>query len=530
MKNDPSRLSINVLLAAAITITTGVAGCGGSITVPQQTTHMYAAGVSTTALTTIDQSVGGPCSVSVDGFVWYALPTGVFPAIDFTKTNCKTSGALDANAVPQLPSWARPVGPTKAIFVATSLQETYSLSGMQAIEGLAESAGIPVTWMIGNPTYLTQDAAYYTQIHASNGDDVELEDSASLYQLAAQSLGWYTPAVSIEGAGHERNIAGGLQLGNGGFWGITWNSHGTDDTSDEGAPWGTYCADVTSYKRPSPDGDCTLVAFEWTARDLTRAYLANTNAKGYSAEAAFSTDPDDVLLRAGFEPSGGAEYVRAIVDAYAAAGVSQPLVMMSQQESHDEGTDVTTDNVVLGALYDEAAKTGMKAMTLRSALSAAKSFSAQPRAIAFPFIPGGETTTYNGVSFTPATIDFHDNTAGMTFVSGHTLPSRLFEYAQDPMSVFNSPLVETLPSSSAYPQLIGVAAAAGALRFSFQAPQALHFGIALWSDPSTLGISGPNVTPAGHAGVVITFDLPVGSSTQIVPCKACGGTTLTYAS
>ncbi len=472
--------------------------------------------------------MGGPCTVSVDGFVWYTLPTGAMPPIDFTQVKCKSAASIDPNVTPPLPTWSRPAGTTQAIFVATSLQEAYSLQGMQIIEQLAESAGIPLTWMIGNPEYLTEDAAYYSQLHSSNGDDVELEDSGSLYQLAGQALPWYAPAVSVEGAGHERNISSALALGNGGFWGITWNSHGTDSTSDEGTPWGTYCADVSSYKRPSPNGDCTLLAFEWTARDLTRAYLANTNAHGYSAEAAFSTDPDDVLLRAGFDPSAGAAYARSIVDAYAAAGVSQPLVVMSQQESDEQAVHSSTDNVVLGALYQEVRSLGMKAMTLRQALVVAKGFSDQPRAIAFPFIAGGNVTAYNGVGFTPATIDFHDHAAGMTFISGHTLPARVFDYTQDPVSTFNQTLVETTPASPAYPQLVGVTEVNGSLSFSFNAPQALHFGVAIWSDPAALTLSGQNVVPAGHAGAVIAFDLPAGPSTQTVLCGGCTSTTFVY--
>jgi hypothetical protein len=512
--------------APGVAIALFLSGCGGSVTVPNHDT--FGIGTSSVALTTADITQGGPCSVSVDGFVWYALQNGIVPPIDFEHVNCKAPATISSSAVPAPPNWSRPSAPTQALFVATSLQEAYSLQGMQQIAGLAQSAKIPVTWMIGNPTYITNNSAYYNELHTEYGDDVQLEESASLYDLARQQFSWYVPAVSVEGAGRERNIAGGIGLGNGGFWGITWNSHGTDNTSDEGAPWGTYCADVTSYKRPSPNGNCDLVAFEWTARDLTRSYLANTNAQGYSAEAAFSTDPDDVLQRGGFDPESGAAYERAMVDAYAAAGVSQPLVMMSQQESMDEATYSATDDVVLGAIYQEAVKVGMKTVTLSEALGLAKSFSAKPRAIAFPFIPGGMETSYNGVPFTPATIDFHDDAAGMTFISGHTLPSRLYEYAQDPVSIFTQTLVETLPSSPTYPVLTGVTAAAGSLVFSFQAPQAMHFGIALWSDPATLGLTGSNATPAGHAGAVVTFDLPAGKSTQIVPCAECKSTTLPY--
>jgi len=475
-------------------------------------------------MTTVDFTMGGPCSVSTDGFVWYNLPSGMIPPIDFTQASCSAPATIDSNGAPPIPRWAKPTGSTQAIFVATSLQETYSLGGMQAIEYDAEAAGIPVTWMIGNPQYLTQNAAYYNALHTSNGDDVELEDNATLYALARSVLPWYTPAVSVEGAGHERNISGALALGNDAFWGITWNSHGTDNTSDEGAPWGSYCADPTSYKRPSPSGSCSLVSFEWTARDLTRAYLTDTLAQGYSAEAAFSTDPDDILLRADFTPAGGAQYERNLVDAYAAAAQSMPLVMMSQQESNDEGTRGAQDDVVLTALYEQAKSDGMRTMTLRSADAAAHTFSARPRAIAFPYLPGGVETVYNGVPYTPATIDYHDNAAGMTFLSGHTLPARLLEYAQYPKSVFNQPLIATYPGDASYPTLVSVAASAGNLTFQFQAPAATHFGVAIWSDPGPLGVSGANILPAGHAGFVASFDLPAGSSTQSISCPGCRST------
>jgi hypothetical protein len=490
----------------------------------------YPVGLSAVRLTTADRISGGPCSVSTDGFVWYSFATASasVPAIDFSHVSCKAAGTLAADVGPPAPTWAHPTAPTQAIFIATSLQEAYSAAGMQAIHALASARNVPVTWMIGNAQYLTQNAAMYNQYHAQNGDDVEVEDNASLYAQAESALPWFGPAVSVEGAGRERNISGALSFGNGGFWGITWNSHGTDSTSDMGAPWGTFCADVTSYKRPSPTGDCTLASFEWTARDLTRAYLANTNGRGYSAEAAFSSDPDDVLLRGGFDPNSGAAYVRGLVDAYAAAGVSQPIVMMSQQESIDEGTDGATDDVVLGALYAEAVADGMKPMTLRSALPLVKTFSASPRAIAFPYIAGGQTTSYDGVPFTPATIDYHDAIAGMTFVSGHTLPARIFDYADDPVSTFNHPLVETDPTNPAFPVLTGATFANGTLSFAFRATVATHIGIALWADPATLQLSGASVVPAGHAGAVVTFDLPAGTSTQTVRCGGCSSTTFSY--
>ena len=64
-----------------------------------------------------------------------------------------------------------------------------------------------------------------------------------------------------------------------------------------------------------------------------------------------------------------------------------PSSMMSQQESMDEATHGAADDDVLSALYQEAVQDGMKGVTLSQALNLAKSFSAQPRAIAFPLHP-----------------------------------------------------------------------------------------------------------------------------------------------
>ncbi len=502
-----------------------LSACGGGTISPHVPIQQhFPAGTSKVSMTTADFTMGGPCAVSMDGFAWYTLPSGAIPPIDFTEASCSAPATIESNGPPPIPMWAKPTGTTQALFVATSLQETYSLQGMQAIEHEAEAAAIPVTWMIGNPQYLTQNAAYYNALHTSNGDDVELEDNASLYALAHSALPWYAPAVSVEGAGHERNIAGALALGNNAFWGITWNSHGTDNTSDEGAPWGTYCADPTSYKRPSPSGSCSLVSFEWTSRDLTRAYLTDTLAQGYSAEAAFSTDPDDILLRANFGSAAGAQYERNLVDAYAAAGQGMPLVMMSQQESSDEAMRGAQDGGVLLALYEQAKSDGMQAMTLRGADAAVHTFLARSRAIAFPYLPGGVATIYNDVAYTPATIDYHDNASGMTFLSGHTLPARLFEYAQDPTSVFNRPLVATYPGDADYPSLVSVTVSGEQLIFQFKAAVATHFGVAIWSDPSPLGVSGANVTSAGRAGFVASFDLPAGPSIESISCPGCRST------
>ena len=147
------------------------------------------------------------------------------------------------------------------------------------------------------------------------------------------------------------------------------------------------------------------------------------------------------------------------------------------------------DDAVLGAMYAESASDGMQALTLRQALVSAKTFSAAPRAIAFPFLPGGEVTAYNGKPFTPATIDYHDATRRHDVRRGpHPLPSRIYEYAEDPVSIYNIPLQAIAAGSSNFPVLTGVTASAEELHFSFTAPVALHFGVAFWSTARDRGI------------------------------------------
>jgi hypothetical protein len=458
------------------------------------------------------------CSVSYDGFVHYSLPVGSFSPIDVRTTTC--GAQLGSTLNPPIPHWAVPSGPTQAIFVATSLQQTYSFAGMQMLEQDASALHVPMTWMIGNGDYL-MNAATYNQYHAQNGDDVETGEIGPSVATLQTLFPWYAPHVSVDGAGKERYPSTDIAAGFGGFWGITWDSRGIDHTDDMGAPWGEYCADPASYKRPAPSGGCSFLAYEWTARDLTRAYLSGL-------DYWFSTDPDDILMRAGFTVAAGAQYERQIVDAYAAAGQTTPLVMMSQQESSDEGAQ-PQDDQLMTALYQQAAKDGMRFDTFATVNADARAFAAAPRAIAFPYLAGGDAVpspVIGGGTLYPATIDYHDSVAGMTFLAGHTMPARVFEYAADPLSTYDVPLAQ-LPASQS-PTLTNVAAGNGVIAFAFQSVLSMHYGVALWTDPATLHLNGPGVTVAGRAGVVLTFQLQPGANSVSFPCAGCNGTTFTY--
>ncbi|GAC1423204.1 MAG: hypothetical protein NVSMB5_16960 [Candidatus Velthaea sp.] len=384
-----------------------------------------------------------------------------------------------------------------------------------ALASAYHNNGVPVTWMIGNPQYLAANAQTYDDFHRSFGDDIQGENSPALIQLLRSAYPWYTPTVSIEGAGRERNISGALAMSESAFGGITWNSLGTDMTSDRGAPWGSYCADVSSYKRPAPDGSCKMLAIEWTARDLTRAYFS-------SREDAFSTDPEDIVLRAFFDGNSGAQYARSLVDAYAAAGETQQLIMVAQEESA-EADSMPADAPILGALASEAVATKMRLMTLAQAVPAIRDASNRPRAVAFPFIAGGQSYAYRSSPISPGTIDYHDSKAGMTFIAGHTTPSRIFPYALESTSTFAQPL----PEFTGAVALTRVAYQNGRLYFHFSASNATHYGVAIWSDPSQLGLDISAIA-AGRAGAIVPFDLPSGESDQSLQCTACAGSTFAY--
>lgn len=491
------------------------AGCAGGAGLPAVAPSPPAiAGIGV-----YDESTSG-CTVSYDGLVWYQVPATAFSPLEVQYTRCNAATLASTPNAPT-PSWAMPSGTTKAIFVATSLQQSYSVLGMQRLEADASAAGVPMTWMIANNAYFA-NASLYNQYHAANGDDVETGEIGPPVAQMQQYFPWYSPHVSVDGAGRERSPSTDIAAGFAGFWGITWDSRGIDGTADMGAPWGEYCADPNSYKRPQPDGGCSFLAYEWTARDLTRAFLSQL-------DYWFSTDPDDVLLRGGFDVNGGARYEREIVDAYAAAGEATPLVVMSQQESGDEGT-YPNDDVLMQALYQEAVKDGMKLDTFANLNADAITFAAAPRAVAFPYIPGGNlvpSPVLNGATLYPATIDYHDATAGMTFAAGRTAPMRVFEYAQDPVSTYDSPLAQLAAAQT--PAIESVVIANGSIAFSVTSPSALEYGAAIWTDPAKLGISGSGIVPAGRAGVVLVMHLQAGPNQISFPCTACTGTTFTYA-
>jgi hypothetical protein len=487
-------------------------------------------------------SGAAPCRVSYDGFIWYAIGPGSVPPIAARHVDCPEGSHARTTRPSVVPRWAKPSGPTQALFAAVSFHEILSRDGMERLGAIAHAYGIPVTWMTGQPATFDAAGDLYDDFHRRFGDDLQTRPTnhnpfarssptpTHFAALAQRRFPWFRRGVAIEGAGYARDIAADMAEGYRAFWGIAWNSHGLDHDYDEGAPWGAYCADPASHKRPAKDGRCELVGLEWTARDLTRAALSDH-------EEFYSTDPDD-LQAAGFDARSGAQYVRALVDAYAAAGQTQPLVMLVQQEADQmerppRRSSVAVSAALLDAIYSQSKADGMRPVTLSQAAALARGFASEPRAIAFPYIPS-ETTpeartpwAYRGPY--PATIDYHDDQAGMSFIEGRTTPVRVFPYAR---AATSSPSL-TLPrlQRSEMPALVGARLSDGVLTLSFDSPVAVRYGVALWSDPAKVQWSAAHatVTYAGRAAAVAAFDLPRGRSAVTLRCTGCTSTTFPIA-
>jgi hypothetical protein len=447
------------------------------------------------------------CRVTSDGMVWYTVQPGAFSPLSVDANDC-AAGMLGVAPAP-IPSWAKPNGPTKAVFSAVSLVEKPRGGPIEPIADTAHAAGVPLTYLLGWD-WIPSNVPVIDAEHA-RGDDVQVVPSN--LALARSAWPWFDPAISVLGAGMERRIDLTLAGKLGAFWGITWESNGVDGAFDRGTPWGMYCADPRSYKRPAPDGRCDLAGIEWTARDLTMAYESGH-------EDAYSTDPDDLRLRAHLSPEAAAEYERELVDAYAAAGQTTPLLMVAQEEASEFSDAQSADRPIELALYEQAKRDGMTATTLANAVSLLAPTAAQPRVVAFPSL------AVSG-RYGPATIDAHDAHVGLTFTAANLMPARVFAYDRATTSARNLPIPQL--SAREMPELLGVAARDGVLTLRFRAPVATDFGVAFWVDPAVAGWTSPNVIPAGRAGAVAFFDLVPGDNTITLGCRACTAAAFPYA-
>jgi hypothetical protein len=172
----------------------------------------------------------------------------------------------------------------------------------------------------------------------------------------------------------------------------------------------------------------------------------------------------------------------------------------------------------------------MRALTLRAAAVDARAFAGRPRAIAFPslqFGPAVPSALLEGDALYPATIDYHDARIGATFIAGHLLPARMFDYSQQARSRFDRAL-QQLPVTT-MPRVVASRVLAGRIEITIAASRAMPFALAIWSDASRLEITGRRAIPAGRAGVVVPVDVRRGLQTIVLRCGGCSTSILPYA-
>jgi hypothetical protein len=447
-----------------------------------------------------------PCRVSDDGLVWYELRPGPLPPTHVAYLDCPRGGTLVGALSIPIPGWAAPPAHTLTRFVAGTLQDEYSRAGTYTMEQLARAAGIPLTWMIGNLGQWRANADIYLRGFAA-GDDIEAEPHDDVIAALRARIPGFIPIVSIEGAGHERYIQAAMRRGSRAIWGIAWNSSGVDVTLDRGAPWGAYCADPASYKRPARDGRCDLLSIEWTARDLTRAYLTGH-------EEWYSTDPDDMQYRAALPPDEAAHYAERLVDAYAAAGEFRPLLVMAQEESGLMG-DAPGSRRILSAMYARAKSDGMHRTTMRAVVAEGAAIARLPRAVAFPYLPAYAPFRRTREQLGSATIDYVDEHVAMTFLAGRTMPQRIFDFDIAGRSTYDHAVPQRDPLDT--PTVLAVAADANGLVLRVSSPRRQRYAFAFWSDADRLGVDPHAVVRAGHAGFVAPVDLVAGISDVRIP-------------
>ena len=99
-----------------------------------------------------------------------------------------------------------------------------------------------------------------------------------------------------------------------------------DDITDRGCPWGCYYMHPEDRLRPA-EGQ-SAIAFEWTARDLLKAFHSGN-------PCLYSTDPNDVA-RGGICSWEDIDYWKALADAFIRnTRYNEHVFLTQQQESHE---------------------------------------------------------------------------------------------------------------------------------------------------------------------------------------------------
>lgn len=219
-----------------------------------------------------------------------------------------------------------------------------SLKGMRLLADTLHPHGVPITWLV-SPESARAAEAELTHWHHEHGDDVALAppelsltpaDTKPDYRERVARLGRYREEIKkilpwtecIVGSGHTdpEIVRMCREVGIEGLWGLCWEQIDVDDITDRGCPWGSYYMHPEDRLRPAEGR--SVLSFEWTARDLLKAF--------HSGHASlYSTDPNDVA-RSSLCSWEDIDYWKGLADNYIRnKRYNDHVFMVQQQESHE---------------------------------------------------------------------------------------------------------------------------------------------------------------------------------------------------
>lgn len=330
-----------------------------------------------------------------------------------------------------------------------------ALDGIDRTAALAHKHGIPVTWIVnGRSAPVLQERI--AEWHERYGDDVILqspffiEDSgaskerfktalAQDWRIVEEAFPWAKTKVAARGKIYNEVIESLEELGFEGMWGYCWEQVWWDGITHKGIPWGSWYADPSRYKAPHP-GKGSVVAFEWTARDLNATYHSGS-------PVVYSTDPNDVL-RAGLCTGDDIEYWKRVFDDYLSnTDHNDQVFFLQQQEAHE--MEYTERFAVFPADHVEAcadmldlffAYVAQHPVTLTTVPEAVRLYRARHTETAPAYMLTRDTgirpqtNEYTvalggtGAGPWPKTFLYYDKECQLAFVEGSCVPHRLRSY------------------------------------------------------------------------------------------------------
>ncbi|HEX73387.1 MAG TPA: hypothetical protein ENN65_08745 [Candidatus Hydrogenedentes bacterium] len=375
------------------------------------------------------------------------------------------------------------------------------IHGMRRLAAALHPHGVKITWLLRAES-AARAAEQLTEWHNTYGDDAGIvppEPWAEAFGLSLEekvarlgavrdavrrALPWADPVIT---AGHtDPDMARVCNaLGFEGIWGYCWEQIEVDQITDRGGPWGLFYVDPTNRLRPAKQR--SVVALEWTARDLLKSYHSGN-------PCLYSTDPNDVA-RGGLCAWDRIDYWRALADNYIRnARYNRQVFLVQHQEAHEmerhpgwfcyTDEDIHEAAVMLEAFVKHI-RPHARMMTLAEA---ARAYRAANERTASSYMlwedaaharPNPDYTWNTCPGPWPKTFFFYDCDAQMAFVDGQVQPRLLRNYRRpwDDVQFFAEPCIPR-PKLVRNTQYVW----SREIEIAVNSPAPMPYGVALWGD------------------------------------------------